>query len=600
MEFGFLSDHKLLGFLFSLVVLAVFAYLTLRKSHLLKQLKIKPLISKFSFLVFIFLFLTLSLTVLRPYYGKYEIKVPSKYSNIIIAVDISDSMLARDVFPSRLEAAKRELFDLVAFIKAKNKPYKLGIVLFAGSAYSYCPATKDLNVVSNYIRSIDNRLIETGGSDIELGLKASIAAFKSSKVSSGQVIIMTDGEDEEFNISGFKSAASELDIRIGILGIGEDKAVPLIKNGRPLKDPSGNQILSVLNETLLKQIAAEVGGRYSRAFLNDSDIKNILFVTDAEKSSLGDDTFVVHKEYSWLISLFILLSLTILMALKRFTPVHFVLLFASLFFHQANTYAESPSKGADLYRGGDYSSAEKVFGSLSQEQPEESKYLHAWGNSLYRQKKFDQAESAFRASEHNAKNGRDAFKASYNLGNSLLMQQRFNEAIDAYEKSLTYKENDKKAKFNLELARKMLEQQKQQEEEQKDKEQKSEEEKSEQEQEQEQKENNSDQQEQDKEDSSDSQDESENSESKQESDNQDKESEENSKEKEENKDSEEESQEEEEKEEQQPAQAEQDPSEQGSENLEQREAKAWLDSLSESPLLLRRDGYKGTPKRQTW
>ena len=594
MDFGFLSNNKWLFLILSLTAVSIVSVLSLRKNRLLKSLNIKALIPRSSHIIFILALLVLSFTVLRPYFGKYEINVPSKYSNIIAAVDISDSMLARDSFPSRLETAKRELFDLISFIKAKNKPYKLGIVLFAGSAYSYCPATRDLDVVSNYIRSIDNKLIETGGSDIELGVKASIAAFKSAKVSSGQILILTDGEDEELNINGIKSALAELDTRIAILGIGESKAVSLIKNGRPIKDSAGNTIMSVLNENLLMQIASETGGRYSKAFLNDSDLKNILFFTEAEGDSKQDDTFIVHKEYSWILSMAILLILFILILFKKFVPAHFVILFFFIFFKQNALYAESPSKAAKLYLDGDYISSEKIFESLSQKKPEESEYSQAWGNALYRQKKFDQAESAFRASEYTAKNGREAFKASYNLGNALLMQQKYQEAIEVYEKSLGYKENDEKAKFNLELAKKMLEEQKKEEQEQEKEENK------EQQENQDKKDSNQNQsEEQDQQNNNESSD----SEDSQDSQSEDKQDKEDQKPKDNKENSEQKKNDEKEERSQQNQATEQQQkelSERESQSLEQKEAKAWLDSLSESPLLLRRDGFRGTPRRQTW
>ncbi|MCB0318964.1 MAG: VWA domain-containing protein, partial [Bdellovibrionales bacterium] len=200
MEFGFLTNSNIVEYLLFSMAVVFGTILAFKKKKILDSLKIKSRNYKLSIFIFFFILTAIFIAGLRPYYGKYELKIPGKYSSLIVAVDISDSMLAKDAFPTRLDSAKRKLFDLVSYLKKTDNAFKLGIVLFSGSAYTYCPLTKDLDVVSNYVKSIDNKLIETGGSDLDLGLQASIAAFKSAKISSGQVLFLTDGEDEEFQI----------------------------------------------------------------------------------------------------------------------------------------------------------------------------------------------------------------------------------------------------------------------------------------------------------------------------------------------------------------------------------------------------------------
>jgi len=197
--------------------------------------------------------------------SKYE-EVKREGFELMICLDVSNSMLAEDLTPNRLERAKQAISRLID--RLKND--KIGIVVFAGDAYIQLPMTVDHSAAKLFLRSIDTDIVPTQGTAIGKAIELAINAFSTEEKVNRSIIIITDGENHEGDALQQAAAAAELGIKVHTIGIGsvEGAPIPVYKGGRMLgyrKDREGNTIVTRLNETMLQQIAAAGGGVYVRA-----------------------------------------------------------------------------------------------------------------------------------------------------------------------------------------------------------------------------------------------------------------------------------------------------------------------------------------------
>lgn len=196
---------------------------------------------------------------------KYE-EVKREGFELMICLDVSNSMLAEDLTPNRLERAKQAISRLVD--RLKND--KIGVVVFAGEAYIQLPMTVDNSAAKLFLRSIDTEIIETQGTAIGNAIELAISSFSTNSKANKSIIVITDGEDHEDNALKQAAAAAELGIKVHTIGIGsvDGAPIPIYKRGQMLgyrKDREGNTVVTKLNETVLQQIAASGEGTYVRA-----------------------------------------------------------------------------------------------------------------------------------------------------------------------------------------------------------------------------------------------------------------------------------------------------------------------------------------------
>lgn len=196
---------------------------------------------------------------------KYE-EVKREGFELMICLDVSNSMLAEDLTPNRLERAKQAISRLVD--RLKND--KIGVVVFAGEAYIQLPMTVDHSAAKLFLRSIDTEIIETQGTAIGNAIELAISSFSTNSKANKSIIVITDGEDHEDNALKQAAAAAELGIKVHTIGIGsvDGAPIPIYKRGQMLgyrKDREGNTVVTKLNETVLQQIAASGEGTFVRA-----------------------------------------------------------------------------------------------------------------------------------------------------------------------------------------------------------------------------------------------------------------------------------------------------------------------------------------------
>jgi len=316
-------------YLLPLVLIMVIAYIVffknkqkaLRKfvqAELLDRITLsvskKKRIVKAAFAITAILFIIFSLV--QPKWGYRWEEVERMGVDIVIAVDTSRSMLADDIKPNRLEAAKREIRSLLNIIEGD----RIGLVAFAGTAYTQCPLTLDYGAFNLFLDDLDTNLIPVGGTAIGEAIKKSLSAFNDKVKKHKAIVLITDGEDHQGNAIEMAKIAKEQGIIIYTIGVGKKDGayIRIRENGKEvlLKDKEGKVVKSHLDEIALNRIALETGGAYSPAYGTQWGLDNIYknIIAKMEKKELGSKKIKLY-ENRYQIPLFISLILIMLESL---------------------------------------------------------------------------------------------------------------------------------------------------------------------------------------------------------------------------------------------------------------------------------------------
>ena len=253
--------------------------------------------------------LALSLIVVaiaRPRSSEVIEKIDAEGIDIVLAMDVSTSMLARDFTPDRISASK----DIAIEFIAQRPTDRMGIVVFAGESYTQCPLTTDRAALINMMKEVETGLIDDGTA-IGNGLATAIARMKDSDAKSRVVILLTDGVNNSGEVSPQMAVeiAKTYGIRVYTIGVGREGMAPY-----PVMTPWGVEVRNLeveIDEDLLKQIADETGGRYFRANDNTKLAEIYDEINQMEKARTTVDSFPVYKE---LFGTYALLALLLILA----------------------------------------------------------------------------------------------------------------------------------------------------------------------------------------------------------------------------------------------------------------------------------------------
>lgn len=226
---------------------------------------------KSALVAFAAIFIIIALT--HPRWGFQWEELRQEGIDIIIAVDVSTSMLAEDIKPNRLTRAKHKVADLLNMLEGD----RVGLVAFAGTSFLQCPLTLDYSAAALFLNAIDTDLIPVPGTAIAHALHTSIKAFSTREKKSKAIIMITDGEDQEGKALEAAQEAKNQGIKIYVIGIGQESGAPIPTPGGGgfKKDSKGDVILSKLDESSLKQIALAAGGTYVHSVTGDMDLNKI-------------------------------------------------------------------------------------------------------------------------------------------------------------------------------------------------------------------------------------------------------------------------------------------------------------------------------------
>jgi Ca-activated chloride channel homolog len=318
------ANPGILYMLLLVPVLVVFLILTLRRRRMARDRfssaeMMKRLLPDFSarrtIVKFIFCTLALTagiLTAARPQFGSRLQEVKREGVEVIIALDVSNSMLAQDIAPSRLERAKQAIAQLVDQLRND----KIGLILFAGDAYTQIPVTNDYLSAKMFLEAASPDAVSKQGTNIGSAIDLGMRSFSTKNSRSKALIIITDGENHEDDAVEKAKEAAKAGVVIYTIGIGspDGTPIPVTVNGRAdyLKDIDGNTVISKLDESTLKEIANASSGRYVRANTTSLGLNEIY--NDISRMKKSETSSVMYTDYNDQFMIPALIMLVLLLA----------------------------------------------------------------------------------------------------------------------------------------------------------------------------------------------------------------------------------------------------------------------------------------------
>ena len=246
----------------------------------------------------------------RPQYGQKEKTIKRQGIEVMVALDISNSMLAEDVAPNRLDRAKQMLSKMIDNMVDD----KVGLVIFAGDAFTQLPITCEYVSAKMFLNTISPNLIPTQGTAIGAALQTAIASFGTSESEIGRAIVLiTDGENHEDDAIEIAKKAKEMGIQVFVIGIGKPEGAPIPKPGTNdyFKDRAGQVVVSRLNEEMCQQIASSGNGIYVRCDNTNTAMRALQQELDRIATSEIETT--VFEDYNEQYQSFLLIALLLLL-----------------------------------------------------------------------------------------------------------------------------------------------------------------------------------------------------------------------------------------------------------------------------------------------
>jgi Ca-activated chloride channel family protein len=408
----------------------------------------------------------------EPVIKEGTVEVKAKSADIMIAIDISDSMLASDIYPNRLEAAKQKVLTLLD----EKLNERIGIVAFAKNSYLVSPLSFDASVVAFLLRQLDTSSITEKGTDF-LSLLDVVNKIQKDQ-DKKYLLLLSDGGDKS-DFSDEIELAKKHNITLFILGIATKKGAPIkLQDGTFIKY-KGDIIISKLNEKIA-DLALKTGGVYIEGTTSSKDIKTMFkeIIDKSDQKELKSEKIQRYTPlfyYPLGMSLILLLIATSSIGGRKKSSAASVFILFSLFLFNTQ-HAQAAildfmelRKAKEAYKVQKYEEAAEIYKEYAQNTQNSESYFNA-GNAFYKQGKYKEAIEAYEKAVFDDEN-KKAENLS-NLGNAYAKeanQESLQKAVEAYEKSLKIKE-DKETRENLQEVKKFLEKQKKDNKEKSDKE----------------------------------------------------------------------------------------------------------------------------------
>lgn len=246
--------------------------------------------------------LSVTLAMLGPGWGEEEREKHSEGTDLLIALDVSRSMLATDASPSRLDRAK----SAIKLIAESLDGDRIGLLLFSGEAFLQCPLTTDMGAFMMFLDAAGPESVSLEGTDMGRLFDESMAVFETKRLTSRMLVVITDGEDNEGNAEETAGKLRDAGIEVYALGIGSASGdyIPRGNDGSYYRDSSGELVRSKSDHALLKKIADETGGKYSDITTGFSGISAIISAVEKQqKNSTGVRKIKEKKDRSWIFML---------------------------------------------------------------------------------------------------------------------------------------------------------------------------------------------------------------------------------------------------------------------------------------------------------
>lgn len=272
--------------------------------------KIALLLAALSFMI---------LALARPQLGTALEEVKRKGVDVIVAIDVSESMNAQDIAPSRLDKARHEVSTLIDKLQGD----RIGLIAFAGEAFVQCPLTLDYGAAKIFLDVLGPNLIPTPGTDLAKAMQAAIKSFESTERQHKVLVLITDGEHHGEDVMAVAEEAEREGLVIYTVGIGSAQGVPIPveEQGGGFKKSNRNEVvITKLDELTLEKIALQTGGKYYRASSSEAELDRIYEeISNMEKKELASLKFSQFEErFQYVLAIaFVLLLIEMLLSERR-------------------------------------------------------------------------------------------------------------------------------------------------------------------------------------------------------------------------------------------------------------------------------------------
>lgn len=392
--------------------------------------------------------------------------------DVMIALDVSKSMLAQDIKPDRLTRARQFIAKLID----KLQDDRIGIVVFAGRAYLQMPLTTDHAAAKMYLSSATPDVVPTQGTVIGDALKMCYAGFNNKEKKYKSVILISDGEDHDEDALKVAKAMADEGVVINTVGIGSPEGSVIIDpaTNEVKKDVEGNPVITKLNEEELKRIAVTGGGLYQLYSNADEVAANLeTQLKSMGQRSITDNSMQMYRNFfQWFCALaFLLLVAEFFISerkkvnkndmpasLKKVSALASLILLSGVAFSQGSE--KLIREGNDAYAKKDYGTAAKNYQAAAEKKSTDEKAFYNLGNALYKNGKPKDALLAYDAAIEKEKDPAKISGTWYNKGVVLQNDKKLPECIEAYKNALRLNPADEDARLNLQKA--LKEQKKQQ------------------------------------------------------------------------------------------------------------------------------------------
>ena len=362
---------------------------------------------------------------------------------LVIALNLSTSMDAADIKPSRLTIARYKIADILK----QRKDGQTALIVYSGDAFTVTPLTDDTNTIDSQLAALTTDIMPSQGNNTAVALEKAVALFKQAGLQTGQILLITDTVEINATLPTVKKLAN---FQLSILGVGTEDGAPIaLPEGGFLKDDQGSIVVTKLNAANLSSLAQAGHGLYQTLTADDEDIKSLLNAFDKpiQQQGKADNDMMLEQwndQGAWL--LLLVLPLAALFFRKGLLCVALLVLLPlpknSYAFDWQDLWQRPDQQALKAYQQGDYAKAAEKF-----ENPN-------WqAAALYQAGEYEKALKTYQSqTEQTADN-------IYNQGNALAQAGQLKEAIAAYQQALNLNPNHDDAKYNKELVEKELEKQ---------------------------------------------------------------------------------------------------------------------------------------------